>query len=349
MWSNNESASYQLRELDVQITNRCPLNCRHCCCESGAAQHPGVSTEALLSLFREAKDMGVEAVHLTGGEPLLRDDLPQLVQALHDLSLDVEIQSSWIDHPNLQARFPTNASTDVAVISLDGLQECHDYYRGQGSFARVTDRLHSLVAEGRRVRVNTILTRRSLVDVAPLLKYTGQAGVETHAIFYFSPIGRGRKIVAEWLPPVEMVAATNELLQIIADERAVLPPTIYLQPGYRIINDRKAAPLRCRMLPRDFLFVLSDGRAVPCSWYIEAGISCGNAFEEGLSAVYKQFLEFVGEAAARLAACRDCQNYFKCLGGCDAARLLANAACDPRCCSPEIFFPGCPERKVTVK
>lgn len=348
MLPNNQPTSYRLRELDVQVTNRCPLTCRHCCCNSGPAQHAGASTEALLTLFREAKDLGVDAVHLTGGEPLLRKDLPQLVGALHALSLDVEIQSSWIEHENLKQHFPASDRDDIAVISLDGLKYCHDYYRGQGSYEKVTVRLRSLIAEGRRVRVNTILTRRNRADIGPLLHYTGRLGVEIHAVFYFSPIGRGKIIREEWLPPNEMSEVIGNIYKFINDCRAKLPPVIYLQPGYRLNKDSIIESLPCRMTPRDFIFVLSDGRTIPCSWYIDTDVTCGNVFSDGLRAVYDQFLMFVDEAEARLRSCSSCARFTDCQGGCDAARLLAMGDCDPRCTDPQRMFPGCPERKVLV-
>ncbi len=337
-----------LLELDVQITNRCPLQCRHCCCASGPRGFNGPSTDALISLFRQAKGMGVQAVHLTGGEPLLRKDLPDLVSELRRLSLDVEIQSSWFGAER-GSRMPCGGDNELAVISLDGLEETHDHYRGNGSFARVITACEAMVRQGRRLRINTIVTRRNAGELPVLLERSGAMGVEVHAFFYFSPIGRGREIAEDWLPPAEMIDAAHRMRDFVTTSHpSRRPPTVYFQVGYATPKDRWTGSIGCRVLPRDFMFVLADGRTVPCSWYIDTEVDCGNAFDTPLASVYESYLGFVHSMEQRSLACRGCSNFAECQGGCDAARLRAETLVDPRCHDPVAYFPGCPERKVRL-
>ena len=74
--------------LVAELTYRCPLRCVYCSNPLDYARHgDALATEDWLRVFREAEALGVVQLNLTGGEPLLRDDLEQLVEGARALDL----------------------------------------------------------------------------------------------------------------------------------------------------------------------------------------------------------------------------------------------------------------------
>ncbi|MFA7232070.1 MAG: radical SAM protein, partial [Victivallaceae bacterium] len=81
--------------LDINITNRCNLRCSYCShFSSGGDTNTDLSTEEWLMFFRELKDCAVKDVTLAGGEPLIREDLRELITGIHDNRMRFSILSN---------------------------------------------------------------------------------------------------------------------------------------------------------------------------------------------------------------------------------------------------------------
>jgi MoaA/NifB/PqqE/SkfB family radical SAM enzyme len=134
----------ELKELDLQVTNRCPLTCKHCCCSSGPSGEEPLSTAFIVRLLEEAASLGVKEVHLTGGEPLIRNDIFDIIAEARQRGLYVQLQSSGaILNSRICAKL-RELQLDLFMISLDGLEVTHDRYRGRGSFQRALSAIHDL-------------------------------------------------------------------------------------------------------------------------------------------------------------------------------------------------------------
>src|ERR1044072_8569720 len=91
--------------LVAELTYRCPLRCPYCSNPADWARHDdALSTEDWLRVFREAEALGVVQLNLTGGEPLVRDDLERLVEGARALDLYTNLITSAI--PLTRARLP---------------------------------------------------------------------------------------------------------------------------------------------------------------------------------------------------------------------------------------------------
>jgi len=72
----------RLREIWLHVTDRCNLACRHCLVSSSPQRDDGVPADALRGFIRQGCDLGADTVYLTGGEPLLSSDLPELLREI---------------------------------------------------------------------------------------------------------------------------------------------------------------------------------------------------------------------------------------------------------------------------
>lgn len=113
-----------------KITWRCNLRCAYC----GVSARRGaeLATEPLVKMLRDAADIGMVRVNLSGGEPLLRRDLGVLIRALSDWGVSVGLDTNGALVPDRLGDLKGIAS---ATISLDGDAEIHDRQRGAGAHA----------------------------------------------------------------------------------------------------------------------------------------------------------------------------------------------------------------------
>lgn len=81
-------------EVDLHITNRCNLKCKHCVYTSGEWEMPDMTLETVKKLVPSFKKMGVEEVHITGGEPLVNKDFFKIARYLKDEGFGTRVQTN---------------------------------------------------------------------------------------------------------------------------------------------------------------------------------------------------------------------------------------------------------------
>lgn len=180
--------------VHIDLTTACNLRCLHCYVGDTRVHHD-LSAERLLKVFAELDQYGVPVVVLTGGEPLLRPDLFEILDGFSHLQLDGYLctNATLID----QAVAQRIAATGLrgCQVSLDGPDaSSHDAIRGQGSFARAMTGLRALMAAGvSNVQLRVTATQpivERLIEFAPLAT---DLGVKRVVIKPLSLVGRALK------------------------------------------------------------------------------------------------------------------------------------------------------------
>src|SRR5713226_8183661 len=110
--------------LIAEITHRCPLHCVYCSNPLQIAPAKSeLSTEEWLRVFRQAGELGVLHVHLTGGEPLARADLTELIVGAHAANLYTNLITSGIGLSTGRLTALVNAGLDHIQLSFQDLRE----------------------------------------------------------------------------------------------------------------------------------------------------------------------------------------------------------------------------------
>lgn len=214
------------RDLRISLTDRCSLRCTYCMPAEGVPWLKGptlLSTEELVRLARVAVGLGVREVRLTGGEPLLRPDVVDVVRALAaietpDGPLDLSLTTNALRLPALAAPL-RDAGLDRVNISIDTLQRAR--------FIDLTrrDRLADTLAgiEAARVvgfspiKLNALIMRGVNDDeVADLVSFAVERGLEMRFIEHM-PLDGGHTWRRE-----EMVTA-EEILAAISERFSLEP------------------------------------------------------------------------------------------------------------------------------
>lgn len=80
-------------EVDLHVTNRCNLKCKHCVYTSGEWDMPDMTLETVKKIIPALKKLGVEEVHITGGEPLVNKEFFEIARCLHENGFGTRVQT----------------------------------------------------------------------------------------------------------------------------------------------------------------------------------------------------------------------------------------------------------------
>ncbi len=133
---------FNLREVVISITNRCNLKCRMCDIPLTATEE--LSTEKWKGVITDSASLGAKTIVFSGGEPLLREDIFELIRFVKKNNMKTCITTNGLLIDEKCACELKSAGIDVVNVSLEGPQRIHDYLRGKNSFERVLSALYNL-------------------------------------------------------------------------------------------------------------------------------------------------------------------------------------------------------------
>lgn len=222
-----------LHDLRISVTDRCNFRCPYCMPkEVFGANHAFLKDPQLMTLAeltriaRAFRSLGVEKIRLTGGEPLLREDVPELVRALkHDLGVpDIALTTNgWLLEKHAAALHA--AGLDRVNISVDSLDETTaGRMNGLGfKVSRVLRAVDAATAAGLRVKINCVVQRGlNDAEIPALCEYFRERGHPLRFI-EFMDVGNTN----HWTP--ERVVPAKEIVAMI-NARWPLEPAM---PAYR--------------------------------------------------------------------------------------------------------------------
>lgn len=161
-----------------EVTERCNSLCATCSRRDAAPNELG--TDEGLVLIRDAAALGVLSISFSGGEPLLRSDLPAFIREATRRGLHTSVSTNGLLLRDKTARSIVDAGLCTIYLSLDGLEATHDRIRGiGGSFQRVTEAARTLAGRRRpRVFYNTTISRANLGELPAIAAQAIADGVD---------------------------------------------------------------------------------------------------------------------------------------------------------------------------
>lgn len=319
---DSETRLHELNYLFWECTTRCNLHCRHCGSDCAAASgDPDMPMEDFLRAFdtipREAIPRGFTVV-LTGGEPLVRPDLPQIGYALRRRGVGWGMVSNgWLYDQAMHDRMMGSGMGSL-TISLDGQQADHDWLRGrEGSYDRALQAI-GIAARERRINfdVVTCVNQRNLPHLDALHDQLVALGVPQWRLFTIIPIGRATQYPEMRLTEEQVV----QLMEFIRQKRQqrTSPMTVTFScQGYLGRYERKVRPVPyfCHA-GINIGSVLIDGTICACPNIDRKAFSQGNIYKDNLWEVWQtRFQPFRQREWARRGRCADCPVFANCLGG----------------------------------
>lgn len=193
----------RVQHVIVHVTNRCNLRCAHCFVDFTPA--PEIPLERFQELGREMGSL--YWLDIAGGEPFLREELPQIVGAFEAEIVQIPTNGSRPAAFAAAAReVVRQARARVAVsISIDGLEDLHDRIRGRpGLWGKAWETFDALREQGIPLKINTVLTNQNQGEILKLMEYVRGRNPDFHSII----LHRGASLQeGVGLPPLPEVRA----------------------------------------------------------------------------------------------------------------------------------------------
>jgi len=202
------------------VTACCNLRCAHCYSRSTSDAGKGELThEEALALLDDLADFNVPVVLFSGGEPLLREDLPALVRHAHSLGTRTALSTNGTCIDSRVAGTLREAGLDYAGVSLDGVGRLHDEFRGRPwAFSRAMAGLRACRDAGLKTGVRFTITRGNVSEVPAIFELVEGEGIPRVCFYHLVYSGRGSELADEDTSP----EATRRVVDTIIDNAARL-------------------------------------------------------------------------------------------------------------------------------
>lgn len=321
--------------LLAELTYLCPLKCPYCSNPLELARYrEELSTEEWLRVLREAAELGVIHIHFSGGEPLARADLEEIIREARRLELysNLSTGATLADEARL-ARL-REAGLDALQISvLDVEPESNDRLAGAASFEKKKAAARAAKRLGFPLTLNIVLHRQNLDRIGRIIAMAEEWGADKLELAHTQYVGWAFRNRDALLPTREQVERAAESVESARVRAAGNMEILHVMPDY--FQDRPKACMHG--WGRVFMTVAPDGAALPCPTAREIpGIDFPNVRTSSLSDIWERstaFLRFRGTDWMP-DPCRTCDRREIDFGGCRCQAFLVTgdaAATDPVC------------------
>ena len=201
------------------VTRTCNLRCIHCYTDSEAKKYGGeLTTEEGKALIRDLAEFQIPALLFSGGEPLARPDLFDLVAYARSLGVRPTLSTNGTLINDETARHIQQAGFTYVGISLDGIGEVNDQFRGVGgAFERAVRGFKACVGVGQRVGLRLTLTRHNFDNLHGIFDFIEREQIDRACFYHLVYSGRGGEIAGDDLSREETRQALDIILERTED------------------------------------------------------------------------------------------------------------------------------------
>ena len=216
--------------LQLHITDKCNLRCKHCYEGfSNAKASSLLKPNEIYALLDEYHDFLLNLnvrgkIYFTGGEPILDPHLCDYISRAANLGLCTMVLSNGTLIDYSKALELSKAGTRVVQVSIEGLEDTHDYIRGKNSFQKALKGLDNCVEVGMRTVVMTTLSRFNMSEIDGVIKECIQHGVTSFSLGRLVPTGSGANLAEQVLTKKELF----EVFETIKHLRVKYRDLIYI-------------------------------------------------------------------------------------------------------------------------
>jgi len=346
------------RRLDVlylHVTGRCNFACPYCYA-SASRQAPDLDLEVSKRAIAQAAELGAKKLAISGGEPLLRDDLEDILRAGKEAGLMTQLLTNGTLLTRERALSVT-PHLDMLQVSIDGWnEETNSPTRGKGTFEQIKKAMLLLRDIGYD-RVTAAVTPFAIgeEDIQKFLRLALELEVKMVRFNKLIPAGRAKDLEPErFSGERDMRLADTVYTSYVrlqqeqkadsspADQTAAAQATGGTQPAFGVKVAGDPANEVMSMTPKAFcgvgvstLSVACDGTVYPCAALHRPELALGRLMEESLADIHARSVErHCRLAIDREEECRNCDLRHYCGGGCRAVNYALDGRLDgksPHC------------------
>jgi PqqA peptide cyclase len=321
--------------LIAEVTHRCPLHCVYCSNPVQLASTDSeLSTGDWKNVFKQCGKLGMLHAHFTGGEPLARTDLAELISSARGSGLYTNLITSGIGLNEQRLKALVDAGLDHIQISFqDSHEEAANWIAGAKAHAHKIELSRAIRQHKIAFTVNLVVHRQNLDHLEEMIAFIEQLAPDRMEIAHTQYYGWALANRAALMPTPEQV---DRALAIVAEAEKRLEGRIRIDS---VVPDYYAKfPKACMGgWGRQLMLINPSGKVLPChAAEVLPGLSFENVREKSLQWIWQEsasFQHFRGEGWMP-EPCRSCERRAEDFGGCRCQAFLLTgdaAATDPAC------------------
>ena len=321
--------------LIAEVTHRCPLHCVYCSNPLKLAEVSAeLSTEQWIDVFQQASRLGMLHAHLTGGEPLARPDLTELLAGARAAGLYTNLITSGIGLAETRLAALVDAGLDHIQISFqDSREDSANWIAGAKAHAHKMELSRTIRRHKIAFTVNLVIHRQNIDHLEEMIEFIEQLAPERMEIAHTQYYGWALQNRTALLPTRAQV---DKAMEVVAAAEERLAGRIRVDS---VVPDYYARfPKACMGgWGRRLMLINPAGKVLPChAAEVIPGLEFENVREKTLELIWRQsssFQRFRGEEWMP-EPCRSCDQRAQDFGGCRCQALLLTgnaAATDPAC------------------
>lgn len=311
------------------LTERCNLQCKHCY-QSG--QHVDeLSLSECRDLLDELTEMFTAwqtangmtfspSFNISGGEPLLREDLFDILAEISRRGFDFYLLSNGTMINREVAQELAHLGIGGVQISLEGPRHVHDDIRGEGAYDEAISGILRLLSEEITVIANVTLSRLNAPHMEQMIAEMKKLGVPRLGFSRFVPMGKGSDMLTYMLTPVEIEVLYRKLMERQEQGLELVTGDPLAMQLKRTKTDNINAACGGCSAGVSGITLLADGTVVPCR---RLPISVGNIRTDSLREIWvtSQILNELRDRESYSGKCGNCSRW----GVCRGCRAIAYA------------------------
>jgi 12,18-didecarboxysiroheme deacetylase len=231
------------------MTRRCNLKCVHCYAQAVDPEgNDEISTEQGKEIIRDLAQYGAPVMLFSGGEPLVRKDLVELAKFATEQGMRAVISTNGTLITKEKARELKEVGLSYVGISLDGMEEVHNKFRGvPNSFKKALEGIENCKAEGLKVGLRFTINKRNAPEVPKIFDLIKELEIPRICFYHLVYSGRGSELIKEDLDHAE----TRAMVDLIMDRTRQLFEEGHPKEVLTVDNHADGPYVWMRMLKED--------------------------------------------------------------------------------------------------
>ncbi|MFA5930950.1 MAG: radical SAM protein [archaeon] len=327
------SEDNKLRYILLEVTDKCNFRCRHCRVYGWDEIKNPLETKEIYSLIDQAKKMGVETITFTGGEPLLRSDIIEIIKYCSSKGISSKLQTNGSLVTEKIIKDLKKAGLKIFGTGIDGSTEkIHsDLRQSKNSLQKVKDAIKLAKKNGLEVHTETTITKLNHKDINKIMNLAEKLGVNCFFV---------RSIVIAGCAENDLIITKQEykkVLESVYKKKYKKSKTKFTSqdPLFHLIDKKLMKKLETKygdiysgkyyggcVAGLNTINVKSDGDVRICSFL---PLSIGNIRTNKLEKIWGEKRNYCERIVDRKieGKCENCKNKYIC-GGCRSRALILN-------------------------
>jgi radical SAM protein with 4Fe4S-binding SPASM domain len=281
--------------VNFAVTRECNLRCKHCYTDSTDSPHPNeLTTTEAKQAVKEIAEAGTRLLTFDGGEPLMRDDIYELVSYATENDLTSTLTTNATLLSTEAVEWLKKAGIGLLAISLHGADaKSHDDFCGiEGSWERAMAGIHNATKAQLPFQINTSIHHYNFDQFDDIVNLASDLGAIAIEPFSFVPVGRGKEYPDFTLNPEERKHVVTQIIQHQLNDKNMgyccygIPQLwVELKKKVQKKEEQNRFVRACCGAAMRYAFIFYEGTVYPC-WVLHKG--AGNIRNEGFQKIWQE-------------------------------------------------------------